>query len=64
MKKENSTRAMAFSFIMFLLLYNYAYEFTISQRLINFRIFYIVIFSLFALFILLSRRKKVRVRRK
>lgn len=64
MKKENSTRAMAFSFILFLLLYNYAYEFAINQTLVNLRIVYIALFSLFALYTLLSRRKRVKVKRK
>lgn len=64
MKKESSTRAIAFSFILFLLLYTYAYGFEINQTFINLRIVYIVIFSIFALFILVSRRKKIRVKRK
>ncbi|MCC5893996.1 MAG: hypothetical protein JJU16_00910 [Alkalibacterium sp.] len=64
MKKESSTRAMAFSFILFILLYNYAYGFEINQTFVNLRLAYIVMFSLFALYILISRRKKVKVKRK
>lgn len=64
MKKENSTRAIAFSVILFLLLYNYAYEFVINQTLINLRLVYIIMFSIFALFILVSRKKKIKHNRK
>ncbi|WP_091264866.1 hypothetical protein [Alkalibacterium thalassium] len=59
MKKEQTTVAVAFSAILFLLLYNFAYEFAINQTLINLRLVYIAMLGLFYLYIFYIRRKRI-----
>ncbi|GEN50186.1 hypothetical protein [Alkalibacterium pelagium] len=59
MKKEQSTVAVAFSFILFLLLYNFAYEFAFNQTLVNLRLVYIAAFGLFYLYVFYVRRKRI-----
>jgi hypothetical protein len=59
MKKEQTTVAVAFSFILFLLLYNFAYEFAFNQTLVNLRLVYITVLGLFYLYIFYVRRKRI-----
>ncbi|MCC5890702.1 MAG: hypothetical protein JJU01_09025 [Alkalibacterium sp.] len=64
MKKNNLTLIMPFSFILFMLLYNYADSIVLNQTLIDLRLLYILVFALFYLFLYYSRRKRLMRKRK
>lgn len=64
MKKNNLTLIMPFSFILFLLLYNYADSIVVNQTLVDLRLVYLLAFGLFYLYLYYSRRKRLMRKRK
>lgn len=64
MKKNNLTLIMPFSFILFLLLYNYVDSIVVNQTLIDLRLLYLLVFGLFYLYLYYSRRRRLMRKRK